>query len=93
MTRVAINGMGRIGRSFLRAWLDRSADFEVENLRQRLALSEVEWADLDAQVQEIVAASLAFAQARTDPRPDDAPLYVYAPTSAPNAPIGAERQR
>jgi glyceraldehyde 3-phosphate dehydrogenase len=29
MTRVAINGFGRIGRNFLRAWLDRSAGFEV----------------------------------------------------------------
>jgi glyceraldehyde 3-phosphate dehydrogenase len=29
MTRVAINGFGRIGRNFLRAWLDRSADFEI----------------------------------------------------------------
>jgi glyceraldehyde 3-phosphate dehydrogenase len=29
MTRVAINGFGRIGRNFLRAWLDRSAGFEI----------------------------------------------------------------
>jgi glyceraldehyde 3-phosphate dehydrogenase len=29
MTRVAINGFGRIGRSFLRAWLDKSAGFEI----------------------------------------------------------------
>ena len=29
MTRVAINGFGRIGRNFLRAWLDKSAGFEI----------------------------------------------------------------
>jgi glyceraldehyde 3-phosphate dehydrogenase len=29
MTRVAINGLGRIGRNFLRASLDRNPDFEI----------------------------------------------------------------
>jgi len=29
VTRVAINGCGRIGRNFLRAWLDKSAGFEI----------------------------------------------------------------
>ena len=29
MTRVAINGLGRIGRNFLRAWLDKNAGFEI----------------------------------------------------------------
>ena len=29
MTRVAINGFGRIGRNFLRASLDKSAGFEI----------------------------------------------------------------
>jgi glyceraldehyde 3-phosphate dehydrogenase len=29
MTRVAINGFGRIGRNFLRAWLDKGAGFEI----------------------------------------------------------------
>ena len=29
MTRVAINGFGRIGRNFIRAWLDKSAGFEI----------------------------------------------------------------
>jgi glyceraldehyde-3-phosphate dehydrogenase/erythrose-4-phosphate dehydrogenase len=29
MTRVAINGFGRTGRSFLRAWLEMSAGFEI----------------------------------------------------------------
>ena len=65
----------------------------IENLRTRLELSDVEWAHLDARAQEIVDASLAFAQAGTDPRPEDALKYVYAPTRAPKAPIDAERQR
>jgi glyceraldehyde 3-phosphate dehydrogenase len=29
MTRVAVNGFGRIGRNFLRAWLDKSGGFEI----------------------------------------------------------------
>ena len=29
MTRVAINGFGRIGRNFLRAYLERRPDYEV----------------------------------------------------------------
>ena len=29
MTRVAINGFGRIGRNFLRAYLEREPSFEV----------------------------------------------------------------
>jgi pyruvate dehydrogenase E1 component alpha subunit len=52
----------------------------IENLRKRLEVSDVEWADLDTQALEIVDASLAFAQAGTDPRPEDALKYVYAPT-------------
>ena len=63
----------------------------IENLRRRLEMSDLEWAELDAQAQEIVDASLAYAQAGTDPRPEDALKYVYAPTSALKAPIGVER--
>ena len=29
MTRVAINGFGRIGRNFFRVYLERKPDFEV----------------------------------------------------------------
>ncbi|HET6656635.1 MAG TPA: glyceraldehyde 3-phosphate dehydrogenase NAD-binding domain-containing protein, partial [Gaiellaceae bacterium] len=29
MTRVAVNGFGRIGRNFLRAYLERRPDYEV----------------------------------------------------------------
>jgi pyruvate dehydrogenase E1 component alpha subunit len=64
----------------------------IENLRRRLELSDEEWAGLDADAQRVVDASLAFAQAGTDPSPGDALKYVYAPTVATNAPTGAERR-
>jgi acetoin:2,6-dichlorophenolindophenol oxidoreductase subunit alpha len=65
----------------------------IENLRRSLELTDEQWADLDAEAQEIVDASLAFAQAGTDPKPEDALNYLYAPTPAIKAPSGAERQR
>jgi pyruvate dehydrogenase E1 component alpha subunit len=65
----------------------------IDNLRQRVELTDAEWAEVDARAHETVDASLAFAQASTDPRPEDALTYVYAPTRAPKAPVGAERQR
>ena len=43
--------------------------------------------------EKVTDASVAFAQAGTDPTPEDALKYVYAPTPAPKAPAGAERQR
>ena len=63
-----------------------------ENLRQRLELSEEEWAGLDDDAQRVVDASLEFAQAGTDPSPDDALEHVYAPIPATTAPTGAERR-
>jgi pyruvate dehydrogenase E1 component alpha subunit len=65
----------------------------IENLRRRLQLSDQEWADLDAEAQRVVDASLVFAQAGTDPEPSDALKYVYAPIPATTASLGAERQR
>jgi TPP-dependent pyruvate/acetoin dehydrogenase alpha subunit len=50
----------------------------IENLRAHLALSEDEWAELDAQAQGVVEAALEFALAGTDPEPSDALKYVYA---------------
>jgi pyruvate dehydrogenase E1 component alpha subunit len=58
----------------------------IDNLRQRLELSDTEWAELDARAREIVAASVVFAQAGTDPAPEAALEYVYAP-------VRAERRR
>jgi acetoin:2,6-dichlorophenolindophenol oxidoreductase subunit alpha len=50
----------------------------IQNLRERLAVSEEEWTRLDAEAQSVVDASVEFAQAGTDPGPSDALKYVYA---------------
>jgi TPP-dependent pyruvate/acetoin dehydrogenase alpha subunit len=50
----------------------------IENLRDRLALSDAEWVQLDAEAQRVVEASVEFAQAGTDPDPADALRHVYA---------------
>lgn len=49
----------------------------IQNLRARLALSEEEWARLDAEAQSVVDASIKFAKAGTDPSPSDALENVY----------------
>jgi len=50
----------------------------IQNLRERLALSDEEWTRLDAEAQRVVDASVEFAQAGTDPDPSDALKHVYA---------------
>jgi TPP-dependent pyruvate/acetoin dehydrogenase alpha subunit len=50
----------------------------IQNLRERLALSDEEWTRLDAKAQRVVDASVQFAQAGTDPDPSDALKHVYA---------------
>jgi pyruvate dehydrogenase E1 component alpha subunit len=50
----------------------------ISGLRQRLDLSDDEYEELDAGVQEIVDASVEFAKNGTDPKPDDALENVYA---------------
>jgi TPP-dependent pyruvate/acetoin dehydrogenase alpha subunit len=50
----------------------------IENLRAQLAVTEEEWAGLDAEAQDVVDAALEFARAGTDPEPSDALKYVYA---------------
>jgi acetoin:2,6-dichlorophenolindophenol oxidoreductase subunit alpha len=47
-------------------------------LRAKLELSDEEYEELDAEVQEIVDASVEFAKAGTDPKPEDALKNVYA---------------
>jgi acetoin:2,6-dichlorophenolindophenol oxidoreductase subunit alpha len=47
-------------------------------LRARLELSDEELEELDAEVQEIVDASVEFAKGGTDPKPEDALKNVYA---------------
>ncbi len=50
----------------------------IELLRARLELSDDEFAALDAEVMAEVDASVEFAKAGTDPKPEDALKYVYA---------------
>jgi pyruvate dehydrogenase E1 component alpha subunit len=47
-------------------------------LRDRLDVTDDEFQELDAEVQEIVDASVEFAQNGTDPKPEDALKNVYA---------------
>jgi acetoin:2,6-dichlorophenolindophenol oxidoreductase subunit alpha len=47
-------------------------------LRAKLELSDEEYEEMDAEVQEIVEASVEFAKNGTDPKPEDALKNVYA---------------
>ncbi|MDQ2983410.1 MAG: thiamine pyrophosphate-dependent enzyme [Actinomycetota bacterium] len=50
----------------------------VTLLREKLVLSDEEFEAVDSEVQELVDASVEFAQAGTDPKPEDALKNVYA---------------
>src|SRR5918992_50916 len=50
----------------------------IELLRARLELSDEEWEHFDTEAHEIVDASVEFAKAGTDAKPEDALKYVYA---------------
>jgi TPP-dependent pyruvate/acetoin dehydrogenase alpha subunit len=50
----------------------------VKLLREQLEISDEEFAELDAEVQDVVDASVEFAKNGTDPRPEDALKNVYA---------------
>jgi pyruvate dehydrogenase E1 component alpha subunit len=50
----------------------------IQNLRERLQLSEAEWQRLDADAQRVAEESVAFAKAGTDPDPTDALKFVYS---------------
>jgi pyruvate dehydrogenase E1 component alpha subunit len=50
----------------------------IEILRERLDMSDDELAELDAEVTELVEASVEFAKAGTDPAPEDALNNIYA---------------
>jgi acetoin:2,6-dichlorophenolindophenol oxidoreductase subunit alpha len=61
----------------------------IQNLRERLELTDEEWVELDAEAQRVADESVAFAKAGTDPDPADALEYVYASDSSlpvPNPP-------
>jgi pyruvate dehydrogenase E1 component alpha subunit len=47
-------------------------------LRAKLELSDEEYDEMDAEIQEIVDASVEFAKNGTDPKPEDALKNVYA---------------
>lgn len=50
----------------------------IELLRAKLSVGDEEFAELDAEANEIVEASVEFAKAGTDPKPEDALKNVYA---------------
>ena len=56
----------------------RNSKDPIELLRARLELSDEEFEALDREVEAIVEASVEFAKAGTDPKPEDALKYVYA---------------
>jgi pyruvate dehydrogenase E1 component alpha subunit len=57
---------------------ERETKDPIELLRARLELSDDELATIDAEVTAEVEASVEFAKAGTDPKPEDALKYVYA---------------
>jgi acetoin:2,6-dichlorophenolindophenol oxidoreductase subunit alpha len=56
----------------------RETQDPITHLRDKLGLSAEEVDELDAEVQEIVDASVEFAKNGTDPKPEDALKNVYA---------------
>ena len=60
-------------RSELRATRD-----PIELLREKLDVSDEDFEEIDAEVTEIVEASVEFAKNGTDPAPEDALKNVYA---------------
>jgi pyruvate dehydrogenase E1 component alpha subunit len=50
----------------------------IEILRERLGVTVDEPAEIDAEVTEIVEASVEFAKNGTDPAPEDASKNIYA---------------
>jgi TPP-dependent pyruvate/acetoin dehydrogenase alpha subunit len=57
---------------------ERETADPIELLRARLELSDAELETLESAVRAEVDASVEFAKAGTDPRPEDALKYVYA---------------
>jgi pyruvate dehydrogenase E1 component alpha subunit len=57
---------------------ERETKDPIELLRARLELSDEAFAALDAELTAEVEASVEFAKAGTDPKPEDALKYVYA---------------
>jgi TPP-dependent pyruvate/acetoin dehydrogenase alpha subunit len=56
----------------------RETQDPVTHLREKLGLSDEEFEEMDAEAHELVDASVEFAKAGTDPKPEDALKNVYA---------------
>jgi acetoin:2,6-dichlorophenolindophenol oxidoreductase subunit alpha len=56
----------------------RTTKDPIELLRAQLELADEEFEAIDTEVTAIVEASVEFAKAGTDPKPEDALKYVYA---------------
>jgi TPP-dependent pyruvate/acetoin dehydrogenase alpha subunit len=56
----------------------RNSKDPIELLRARLELSDEEFEAFETEAEAIVEASVEFAKAGTDPKPEDALKYVYA---------------
>ena len=56
----------------------RETQDPITKLRERMGLTDEEFEALDAEAREIAEASVAFAKAGTDPKPEDALRNVYA---------------
>jgi TPP-dependent pyruvate/acetoin dehydrogenase alpha subunit len=50
----------------------------IEILRERMGMSDDDFAELDAEIVEMVDASVEFAKNGTDPSPEDALKNIYA---------------
>ncbi len=50
----------------------------IESLKTSIGLEDSEWRALDAEIVQLVDASVEFARDGTDPRPEDALKHVYA---------------
>jgi pyruvate dehydrogenase E1 component alpha subunit len=56
----------------------RETEDPIDKLRAELELSDEEFEEVDSEVTELVEASVEFAKAGTDPKPEDALKNVYA---------------
>jgi TPP-dependent pyruvate/acetoin dehydrogenase alpha subunit len=56
----------------------RETEDPITKLRDRLGLSDEEFEQMDREAHELVEASVEFAKAGTDPKPEDALKNLYA---------------
>ena len=56
----------------------RETEDPITKLREELELSDEEFDEVDSEVTELVEASVEFAKAGTDPKPEDALKNIYA---------------